>query len=66
MIEAQIKKTVKAGNSSAVVLPKSWLNQQVRIELVKKSEKDILKDSLDILEDHIRLEEIIGIYLVFF
>ena len=36
-MEIQIKKTIKSGNSSAVILPKSWLNEQVRVELVKES-----------------------------
>ena len=35
----EIKKTVKAGNSSAVILPRAWLNQEVRVELVKKSQE---------------------------
>lgn len=60
----EIKKTVKAGNSSAVILPKSWLNQEVRVELVKKIPKIILQETISILENHIKSEEIIGIYLV--
>jgi predicted nucleotidyltransferase len=63
-MEVKLKKTIRAGNSSAVVLPKSWLNQEVRVELVKKSEKDILKDVIDIVGSHMDLSEIIGIYLV--
>ena len=43
-MEIQIKKTVKAGNSSAVVLPKSWLNQNVRVELIKKTPEIMLLD----------------------
>ena len=63
-MEVQIKKTVKAGNSSAVVLPRSWLNKSVRVELVKKSHEEILYDVLEIVKKHIKLKEIIGIYLV--
>jgi predicted nucleotidyltransferase/uncharacterized protein YdcH (DUF465 family) len=63
-MEIHIKKTIRAGNSSAVVLPKSWLNREVRVELVKKSEKTILLESLEIMEKHILLKEIIGVYIV--
>ena len=59
----QIKKAIKAGNSSAVILPKSWLNKEVRVELLKKTPKMILLDVTDILERYIDLKDIIGIYL---
>ena len=36
-MSVQIKKAVKAGNSSAVVLPRAWLNKEVKIELFKKT-----------------------------
>ena len=61
--EIQIKKAVKAGNSSAVILPRAWLNQEVRIELVEKTPELILIDVLNIAKTHIPLKEIIGIYL---
>lgn len=60
----EIKKTVKSGNSSAVILPRAWLNQEVRVELIKKSHETILREAIDIAIDHIRLGEIIGVYLV--
>ena len=60
----EIKKTVKAGNSSAVILPKAWLNQEVRVELVKKTPETILQEAINITEDNINPGEIIGIYLV--
>lgn len=63
-MEVQIKKTVKAGNSSAVILPRAWLNKEVRIELIKKTPKIILYDVLEILKKNIDLASIIGIYLV--
>jgi len=63
-MEAQIKTAVKAGNSSAVILPRAWLNKEVRIELVKKTPEMILCDVLTTLKKHISLESIIGIYLV--
>jgi len=63
-MEIQIKKTVKAGNSSAVVLPRSWLNKEVRVELVEKTPEIILIDTLEIIKKHLELKEIIGIYLV--
>lgn len=63
-METQIKTAVKAGNSSAVILPRSWLNREVRIELVKKTPETMLLDVLNILKSEINLESIIGIYLV--
>lgn len=63
-MEVQIKKAVKAGNSSAVILPRSWLNKEVRIELVKKTPEVILFDVINLLNKHINLTEVIGIYLV--
>ncbi|OGJ15547.1 hypothetical protein A3K73_05150 [Candidatus Pacearchaeota archaeon RBG_13_36_9] len=63
-MEVQIKKAVKAGNSSAVVLPRAWLDKEVRVELVKKTPETILYDALEILKKYIHLKSIIGIYLV--
>lgn len=63
-MEVQIKKAIKAGNSSAVILPRAWLNKEVRIELVKKTPEIILSDVLEILKKYIPLKSIIGIYLV--
>lgn len=63
-MEVQIKKAIKAGNSSAVILPRAWLNKEVRVELLKKTEDIILEESLKILKKHISLSNVIGIYLV--
>lgn len=63
MIEVQIKKAVKSGNSSAVILPRAWLDKEVRVELIKKNHDEILLDVLNILKEKIALKEIIGIYL---
>ena len=63
-MEIQIKKAVKAGNSSAVILPRAWLNKEVRIELVKKSHESILIDTINIIKKYLSLESVIGIYLV--
>jgi len=62
-MNTQIKKAIRAGNSSAVLLPRSWLNKEVKVELVKKTPEMILLDTLEILKDNVSLEEIIGIYL---
>jgi len=62
-MEVQIKKAIKAGNSSAVILPRAWLNKEVRIELVKKTPEIILHDVLEIIKKCIKLEEVIGVYL---
>jgi len=63
-MEIQIKKAIKAGNSSAVILPRTWLNKEVRIELVEKTPEIIVQDVIEILKKHIPLIPIIGIYLV--
>jgi len=63
-MEVQIKKTIKAGNSSAVVLPRAWLNKEVRVELVRKDDKIILNEALEIIRGRIDLSKVIGIYLV--
>lgn len=62
-MEIQIKKTVKAGNSSAVILPKSWLDEEVRVELIKKTSETILLEIINIAGRYIDLKSIIGIYL---
>ena len=62
-MDVQIKKTVRAGNSSAVVLPRAWLNKEVRVELIKKTPEMILFDVLGVIKEHINLKEVIGIYL---
>ncbi len=63
-MEIQIKKAIRAGNSSAVVLPRAWLNKEVRVELVKKSQPVILRETIDILRDYLDIGKVIGIYLV--
>ncbi len=63
-MEVEIKQTVKAGNSSAVILPRAWLNKEVRVELVKKTPDKILLDVIDLMRKYIDLKEIMGIYLV--
>jgi len=64
IMEIQIKKAVKAGNSSAVILPRSWLHKEVRVELVKKTPQLILIEVIEILKNYIGLDSVIGIYLV--
>ena len=61
-MEIQIKKAVKSGNSSAVILPKSWLNKEVRVELVEKSPEKILSEVLNIVGNYLDLKKIIGVY----
>ncbi len=63
-MEVEIKHTVKAGNSSAVILPRAWLSQEVRVELIKKTPERILLDVISIMKKYIDLKEIVGIYLV--
>lgn len=63
-MEVEIKKAVRAGNSSAVILPRAWLNKEVRVELVKKSPATILHETMEIAKRYIDLKDMIGIYLV--
>lgn len=63
-MEVEIKKAVKAGNSSAVILPRSWLSKEVRVELIEKTADKILAEVIEIAKRYIDLREIIGIYLV--
>lgn len=63
-MDIQIKKAVRQGNSSAVILPRAWLNKEVRVELIKKTPEIILSETFDILNKYIKFKEIIGIYLV--
>lgn len=62
-MEIQIKRTIKAGNSSAVILPRSWLNKSVKVELIDKTPDIILDDVLKILKNHLDIKDITGIYL---
>ncbi len=59
-----LKKTIKSGNASAVVLPKAWLDKRVRVELIDRTPEAILYDVMDIVKSGIKLSDIIGIYLV--
>ena len=55
------KTVIKSGNSSAVVLPKSWQGSQVLVKQIKKP-INISADVLKIIKDY--LPEVNGIYLV--
>ncbi len=61
MKQELIKPIVKVGNSAGVILPKSWINGEAKIELIEKP-IDIKKDILEILEPY--LQNIEGIYLI--
>lgn len=56
-----IKSTIRVGNSAGVLLPKEYLNTQVRIVL---QPLNIEKDILDILLERKLLPKILGVYLV--
>ncbi len=62
-MEVQIKRAVRAGNSSAVILPRAWLDKEVRVELAKKTPETMLIEVISILKNYIKLEEVTGIYL---
>jgi len=52
------------GNSSGVLLPREWLNKKVVVTLAELSEKEILRDVIEILYNGGVLESVLGIYLV--
>jgi len=64
MVGWKVKKAIRAGNSSAVLVPVSWLDKEVRVELVDKSNEEILRDVVEIVGRHIDSKDVIGIYLV--
>jgi|SRR3989338_2759153 len=55
-----VRKIVRVGNSSGVVLPIEWLNGTAKVELVRKPLK-IKKDILEIIDTY--LESVLGVYL---
>lgn len=55
------KSVIKWGNSAGILLPKEWLNNQVKVILIDRS-LEIKKEVLNILEPY--LEDILGVYLV--
>lgn len=55
-----IKNTIRVGNSAGVLLPKEFLNTQVKIIL---QPLDIEKDVLDILSERNLLPNVVGVYL---
>lgn len=63
-MQTMVKKANKSGNSSAVILPKSWVNKEVRVELIEKTPKTMINEILEIMESKIELSDIMGIYLV--
>lgn len=56
-----VKKTIRVGNSAGVLLPKEWLNTEVKIVL---QPLNIEKDILDILRNENKLDETGGVYLI--
>jgi len=59
-----IKQVVRIGNSAGVVLPKAWLNQRASVELVIRDISDIFKEIIEILQNEVFLNKVLGIYLV--
>ena len=56
-----IKNTIRVGNSAGVLLPKEFLNTQVKIVL---QPLNIEKDILEILLEEKILKEVLGVYLI--
>ena len=61
MEQSLVKKIIKVGNSSGVLLPKEWYGGEAKIELVVKP-LDVKNDILRILGPH--LNSVLGVYLV--
>lgn len=58
--EAIIKNAIRIGNSSGVILPKSWENRKVRVELIEES---IPRDVFNIIKKNNLLRDVMGIYI---
>lgn len=56
-----IRKTVRVGNSSGVILPKRLLGSEVKI-IVVNNPINIKKEALKLLDTH--LSDILGIYII--
>jgi len=56
-----IKNTIKVGNSAGVLLPKEFLNTQVKVVL---QPLNIEKDILEILLEKKMLKDVLGVYLI--
>ncbi|MEX2017601.1 MAG: DUF2080 family transposase-associated protein [Candidatus Pacearchaeota archaeon] len=59
-----IGQTRAVGNSSGVLLPREWLNKKVVVTLAEPTEKEILRDVIEILYHEKVLRAVLGIYLV--
>lgn len=58
-----VKQTREVGTSAGVLLPRSWLNKQVVVTLLKPSTEEIIRDVIDILLKERLNSEVKGIYL---
>lgn len=56
-----IKETFRLGNSAGVILPRSWENRKVKVQLIEDS---ILNEVIEILKEKNLLEHTKGIYLI--
>ncbi|MBU1136016.1 MAG: hypothetical protein KJ559_00710 [Nanoarchaeota archaeon] len=56
-----LRKAVKVGNSSGVILPKKLLGSEVKITVIKRS-VEIKKQAVKLLEKY--FEDIVGIYII--
>lgn len=63
-METITSKTRPVGNSSGVLLPRNWLNKKVVVTLAELSEKEILKEVIEILYNRKILDSVSGIYIV--
>jgi predicted nucleotidyltransferase len=62
-METIIKQTREVGTSAGVLLPKSWLNKEVVVTLLKPSKDKIAEDVLKIIIKKNLKEDIKGVYL---
>lgn len=62
-METIVKQTREVGTSAGVLLPRSWLNKQVVVTLLKPSYENMAKEIMSCLFERKLNEEVKGIYL---
>jgi len=62
-METIVKQTREVGTSAGVLLPRSWLNKQVVVTLLRPSKEEIARDVFNILIQERLNSDVKGIYL---
>ncbi|MEK6831026.1 MAG: nucleotidyltransferase domain-containing protein [Nanoarchaeota archaeon] len=58
-----IRPIIRVGNSAGILLPKSWINNKAKVELIQESMDDISENTIRILKENELLQDIKGVYL---